>query len=216
MRVCRLLTAFLCRHQSLTAPWIGTLPRPRHLRALGDLDQTGIAISVPSCVRARVSVQDILQIHDRHSSSLGCSLYHPSLGPLLSSLQLLENVSKGASLLGLRLSVCHHFSFPGRNYLLTLLGRNPVTFMRLFVGQGISTALLDFIIFAIPIPLYLKPETPKKTRLCLLGLFVLGSLYAASLVAFTQCSSIMTPTLTTMTGQSCAQSCAWSLSSKGP
>ncbi len=48
--------------------------------------------------------------------------------------------------------------------------------MRVFVGQGISTGLLDLIVFAIPIPLFFKPETPRKTRLCLLGLFVLGSL----------------------------------------
>ncbi|KAK3344508.1 hypothetical protein B0T25DRAFT_585273 [Lasiosphaeria hispida] len=47
-------------------------------------------------------------------------------------------------------------------------------FMRYFVGQAITTALLDFIIFVIPAHLYFKPATEKKTRVALLCLFGLG------------------------------------------
>jgi len=52
--------------------------------------------------------------------------------------------------------------------------RNPQAFARVFVGQASSSALLDLAIFAIPIPLCFKPDTPRKTRLCLVGLFILG------------------------------------------
>lgn len=55
--------------------------------------------------------------------------------------------------------------------------RDPLPFMRVFVVQAVSTAVLDFIVFAIPIQLCFKPETQRKTRLCLLGLFILGFLY---------------------------------------
>lgn len=55
--------------------------------------------------------------------------------------------------------------------------RNPLPFMRVFVAQAVSTAVLDFIVFAIPIQLCFKPETRMNTRLCLLGLFVFGFLY---------------------------------------
>ena len=54
--------------------------------------------------------------------------------------------------------------------------RNPQAFARMFVGQASSIALLDLIVFAIPIPLCFKPKTPRKTRLCLVGLFILGFL----------------------------------------
>ncbi|KAK4149474.1 hypothetical protein C8A00DRAFT_18838, partial [Chaetomidium leptoderma] len=54
--------------------------------------------------------------------------------------------------------------------------RDPLPIMRVFVGQAISTAVLDLIVFAIPVPLCFKSDTPRKTRLCLLGLFVLGLL----------------------------------------
>ena len=56
--------------------------------------------------------------------------------------------------------------------------RNPVAFMNVFVGQAISTVVLDSIVFAIPIPLCFKHDTPRKTRLFLVGLLILGSLYA--------------------------------------
>ncbi len=56
--------------------------------------------------------------------------------------------------------------------------RNPIAFMHVFVGQAISTVVLDFIIFAIPIPLCFKHDTLRNTRLCLVGLLILGSLYA--------------------------------------
>jgi hypothetical protein len=56
--------------------------------------------------------------------------------------------------------------------------RNPVAYMHVFVSQAVSTAVLDSIIFAIPIPLCFKHDTPRKTRLCLVGLLILGSLYA--------------------------------------
>ena len=49
-------------------------------------------------------------------------------------------------------------------------------FARVFVGQASSSALLDLTIFAIPLPLCFKPGTPRKTRLCLVGLFFLGLL----------------------------------------
>jgi hypothetical protein len=55
--------------------------------------------------------------------------------------------------------------------------RDPLPFMRVFVAQAVSTAVLDFIVFAIPIQLCFKPETQRKTRLCLMGLLVLGFLY---------------------------------------
>lgn len=57
--------------------------------------------------------------------------------------------------------------------------RDPVSFMHVFVAQATSTVVLDLIVFAIPLQLCLKPETQKKTRLCLLGLFFLGFLVIA-------------------------------------
>ncbi len=48
--------------------------------------------------------------------------------------------------------------------------------MRVFVAQAVSTALLDLIVFAIPIQLCFKPETPKRARRSLQGLLVLGFL----------------------------------------
>ncbi|KAL2132013.1 hypothetical protein VTI74DRAFT_4319 [Chaetomium olivicolor] len=54
--------------------------------------------------------------------------------------------------------------------------RDPLQFMRVFMAQAVSTSVLDFIIFTIPIQLCFKPETQRKTRFCLLGLFILGFL----------------------------------------
>jgi hypothetical protein len=69
--------------------------------------------------------------------------------------------------------------------------------MQVFVAQAVSTAVLDFIIFAIPIQLCLKPKAEKKTRLCLLGLFILGFLYVtfdtSSLLTFPSRWTLMTP-----------------------
>ena len=196
MRVCRLWAAFPPRLPESDCPLV-SLHRPRHLRALGDLNQDVTFIPVPPCVRARVSAQDVLQIHDRHHRCLGHSLYRAPLGPVPPSLPLLGDFGKGPSLLGLRLSVRHPSAVSGAlgsslapqtgNHWLTLLDRNPLAIMRLFVGQAISTALLDFTVFAIPIPLCFKPDTPRKTRLCLLGLFVLGSLYLRSCSAPPRC-----------------------------
>ena len=47
-------------------------------------------------------------------------------------------------------------------------------FGRFFVSQAISTCVLDFIVFILPVRLYFKPDTQKKTRVALLCLFVLG------------------------------------------
>ena len=42
------------------------------------------------------------------------------------------------------------------------------------MSQAVSTCILDFIIFIIPVQLYFKPGTQKKTRIALLCLFVMG------------------------------------------
>jgi hypothetical protein len=55
--------------------------------------------------------------------------------------------------------------------------RDSLPFIRVFVAQAVSTAVLDFIVFVIPIQVWFKPETQRKTRYALLGLFVLGFLY---------------------------------------
>jgi hypothetical protein len=52
--------------------------------------------------------------------------------------------------------------------------------MRVFVGQATSTAILDLIVFTIPIQLYFRPDTRRNTKLYLLGLLVLGSIYVTS------------------------------------
>ena len=54
--------------------------------------------------------------------------------------------------------------------------RDPIAFTRVFVSQATSIAVLDFIVFAIPIRLCFKPDTQRKTKLCLLGLFTFGLL----------------------------------------
>jgi hypothetical protein len=47
-------------------------------------------------------------------------------------------------------------------------------FMAYFVSQAVTTSFLDFVVFILPIGLYFKPGTQKKTRVALLCLFVLG------------------------------------------
>ncbi len=47
-------------------------------------------------------------------------------------------------------------------------------FMDYFVSQAITTSILDFVVFVIPVPLYFKPKTQKRTRIALLILFVMG------------------------------------------
>jgi len=60
--------------------------------------------------------------------------------------------------------------------------RDPLAYMRIYLGQATSTAVLDFIVFAIPIRLCFKPDIQGKTRLCLLGLFTLGVLAISCIV----------------------------------
>ena len=50
-------------------------------------------------------------------------------------------------------------------------------FMRVFVSQAITTAVLDFIVFIIPAHLYFQRDTDRWTRWSLIGLFVLGLTY---------------------------------------
>ncbi|KAK0634100.1 hypothetical protein B0T14DRAFT_599211 [Immersiella caudata] len=47
-------------------------------------------------------------------------------------------------------------------------------FRHALLGQVIGTAVADFIVFVIPVRLYFQPNTPRATRLSLLGLFFLG------------------------------------------
>jgi len=47
-------------------------------------------------------------------------------------------------------------------------------FMNYFVSQAVTTSLLDFVVFILPAQLYFRPDTPKKTRFALSGLFGLG------------------------------------------
>jgi hypothetical protein len=58
--------------------------------------------------------------------------------------------------------------------------RDPLSFMAVFVAQATSTVVLDFIVLGIPIQLYFRPGTQKNTKRWLLGLLVLGSMYATS------------------------------------
>lgn len=53
------------------------------------------------------------------------------------------------------------------------------------LSQVITTALMDLIVFLIPVRLYFQPGTPRATRLSLLGLFFLGISYVTSSSAFT-------------------------------
>ena len=55
--------------------------------------------------------------------------------------------------------------------------RERFEFMRITVTQVIVSATFDLIVFLIPARLYFRPETPRATRLSLLGLFVLGLSY---------------------------------------
>ena len=63
--------------------------------------------------------------------------------------------------------------------------RNITEFMKVFVSQAITTAVLDFIVFIIPAHLYFQPDTNRATRWSLVGLFVLGLTY----VSLPTCSS---------------------------
>ncbi len=54
--------------------------------------------------------------------------------------------------------------------------RNPVAYTHVFVAQAVSTAVLDLVVFVIPLPLCFRRGTPWRTRVCLVGLMVLGSL----------------------------------------
>jgi hypothetical protein len=46
--------------------------------------------------------------------------------------------------------------------------------MGFYISQSVSTTLLDIIIFLIPLHLFFKADTEKKTRIALLCLFGLG------------------------------------------
>ena len=48
--------------------------------------------------------------------------------------------------------------------------------LAIYISQSVSTTLLDLIVFLLPIHLYFKPDTQKKTRVSLLCLFGLGIL----------------------------------------
>jgi hypothetical protein len=52
--------------------------------------------------------------------------------------------------------------------------RVPLLAMQAFVSHAISTAILDFIVFIIPVHLYFKPNAEKKTQYSLIVLFILG------------------------------------------
>ncbi|KAK3902460.1 hypothetical protein C8A05DRAFT_15485 [Staphylotrichum tortipilum] len=54
--------------------------------------------------------------------------------------------------------------------------RNPVAYTHVFVAQAVSTAALDLLVFVIPLPLCFRRGAPWRTRVCLVGLMVLGSL----------------------------------------
>ncbi|KAK1760320.1 hypothetical protein QBC47DRAFT_366878 [Echria macrotheca] len=47
-------------------------------------------------------------------------------------------------------------------------------FMRYFITQSVTTAVLDFVVFIVPARLYFQPKTERKTRIALLCLFALG------------------------------------------
>ncbi|KAK4164794.1 hypothetical protein QBC43DRAFT_317470 [Cladorrhinum sp. PSN259] len=53
-------------------------------------------------------------------------------------------------------------------------GRDLLEFMHVFVAHAITTAVLDFIVFIIPVRLFFKPNAKQKLRLSLVCLFVLG------------------------------------------
>ena len=53
-------------------------------------------------------------------------------------------------------------------------GRNLLEFMRAFVSYSVTTAIIDFVIFVIPIQLFFKPDAEKKLRFSLISLFGLG------------------------------------------
>jgi len=46
--------------------------------------------------------------------------------------------------------------------------------LQTFVSHAITNAVLDFIVFLIPVHLYFKPDAEKKTRYSLIALFFLG------------------------------------------
>ena len=52
--------------------------------------------------------------------------------------------------------------------------RNWNEFGTIFVSQAVSTCLLDFIDFFLPVRLYFTPGTQKETRVALLCLFAMG------------------------------------------
>ncbi|KAH8660490.1 hypothetical protein BX600DRAFT_499645 [Xylariales sp. PMI_506] len=51
---------------------------------------------------------------------------------------------------------------------------DPNVFVATYISHVASNLVLDIVVFAIPIPLYLNPELTHKSKLGLCGLFVLG------------------------------------------
>jgi hypothetical protein len=58
--------------------------------------------------------------------------------------------------------------------------RDPYEFLRAYTSQAIINAILDLIIFLIPVRLYFQPDAGRNTRLSLLALFALGLRYILS------------------------------------
>jgi len=52
-----------------------------------------------------------------------------------------------------------------------------------YIGHSVSTTVLDFVIFLLPVNLFFQPDTQKNTRIALLCLFGLGLVYVFFLPA---------------------------------
>ena len=57
----------------------------------------------------------------------------------------------------------------------TCMDRGPV-----FIGQSIPTVVFDLIILALAVPLVWGIQLPRTSRIALLGIFMMGGLYATS------------------------------------
>lgn len=63
----------------------------------------------------------------------------------------------------------------------------PESFYATYSSMSAINMVLDFIILAIPIPLYFRKDTPSRTKLGLCGLLVMGGLYAPPVSLFLTC-----------------------------
>lgn len=50
------------------------------------------------------------------------------------------------------------------------------TYIATYVGHATSNMLLDLLVFALPMPLCLRPGVEQRTRKALIGLFLLGAM----------------------------------------